>query len=79
VVYSYWDGSGHRRSISIEKGSSIKEFLEKVKRELSDEFTHLRRSSAENLIYVKEDLIIPSNYTFYDLIETRARGKSGSF
>lgn len=29
------------------------------------------------LIYIKEDLIIPSNKTFYDFIVTKARGKSG--
>ena len=30
-----------------------------------------------NLLYVKEDLIIPNQYTFYDLIINKARGKSG--
>ena len=33
--------------------------------------------SADQLIYIKEDLIIPGDYTFYDLIKTKARGKSG--
>eukprot|EP01047_Picozoa_sp_COSAG01_P070772 COSAG01_NODE_10813_length_2075_cov_1.595648_2_plen_90_part_00 len=28
-------------------------------------------------MYIKEDLIIPMSYTFYDLIVTKARGKSG--
>ena len=28
-------------------------------------------------MYVKEDLIIPNQYTFYDLIINKARGKSG--
>ncbi|TGZ56898.1 FAM50-like protein, partial [Temnothorax longispinosus] len=27
--------------------------------------------------YVKEDLILPHHYTFYDFIVTKARGKSG--
>jgi len=27
--------------------------------------------------YVKEDIILPHHYTFYDLIVTKARGKSG--
>lgn len=27
--------------------------------------------------FVKEDLILPHHYTFYDLIVTKARGKSG--
>lgn len=29
------------------------------------------------LRYVKEDLILPHHYSFYDLIVTKARGKSG--
>lgn len=29
------------------------------------------------LMYVKEDLIIPHHFSFYDLISTKARGKSG--
>jgi len=28
-------------------------------------------------MYVKEDLIIPHHYTFYDFIINKARGKSG--
>ena len=30
ITYSYWDGSGHRRSIEIQKGISNGEFLELV-------------------------------------------------
>jgi hypothetical protein len=29
------------------------------------------------LLYVKEDLIIPHQHTFYELIINKARGKSG--
>ena len=28
-------------------------------------------------MFIKEDLIIPHHYTFYDFIVTKARGKSG--
>lgn len=31
----------------------------------------------ENLLYVKEDLIIPHQHSFYELIVNKARGKSG--
>lgn len=33
--------------------------------------------SADNLLYIKEDLIIPQHHSFYDLIVRKARGKSG--
>ncbi|TMW63196.1 hypothetical protein Poli38472_002137 [Pythium oligandrum] len=77
VTYSYWDGSGHRREITIPKKTTISKFLDLVRQQLVTEFTELRGVSSDNLIYVKEDLIIPQNYSFYDLIVTKARGKSG--
>eukprot|EP00808_Paulinella_micropora_P029849 g16706.t1 len=77
ITYSYWDGSGHRRSITVPKGTRIDQFLNKCRQQLTDVFTELRGISSENLMYIKEDLIIPHHYTFYDLIVTKARGKSG--
>eukprot|EP01028_Stygiella_incarcerata_P004702 TRINITY_DN2045_c0_g1_i1.p1 TRINITY_DN2045_c0_g1~~TRINITY_DN2045_c0_g1_i1.p1 ORF type:complete len:341 (-),score=126.55 TRINITY_DN2045_c0_g1_i1:84-1106(-) len=73
ITYSYWDGRGHRRSMELQKGMSIGKFLEKVQQE----FKELSRVSVENLMFVKEDLIIPHHYTFYEMIVTKARGKSG--
>lgn len=77
VTYSYWDGSGHRREIKLKKGTSIGKFLEQVKQQLSQEFSDIRAISPDDLMYIKEDLIIPHNFSFYDLIVTKARGKSG--
>lgn len=77
ITYSYWDGSGHRKVIEIPKGTTIGKFLEAVKQQIAAEFTTIRSTSAEDLIYIKEDLIIPQHYSFYDLIVTKARGKSG--
>mmetsp|Transcript_12000 Transcript_12000/g.31749 ORF Transcript_12000/g.31749 Transcript_12000/m.31749 type:complete len:365 (-) Transcript_12000:40-1134(-) len=78
IVYSYWDGSGHRRSTVVEKGFNIGHFLAKAKSELEKvDFPELRGVSTESLLYVKEDLILPHNTTFYDLIKNKARGKSG--
>ena len=36
--------------------------------QLAPDFRELRNISVSNLMYVKEDLIIPNQYTFYDLI-----------
>jgi protein FAM50 len=77
VVYSYWDGTGHRRELSIPQGASIGRFLEAARGDLAKEFPELRAASASSLLYVKEDLIIPQHHTFYELISTQARGKSG--
>ncbi|RLN94953.1 hypothetical protein BBJ28_00019149 [Nothophytophthora sp. Chile5] len=59
VTYSYWDGSGHRREVTVPKKTTIGKYLELVKQQLTSEFAELRGVGAENLIYVKEDLIIP--------------------
>ena len=77
ITYSYWDGSGHRRRLSVERGLSVGHFLERVRRDCAAEFSELRSLSADHLMYVKEDLIIPQHHTFYELQVTQARGKSG--
>lgn len=77
ITYSYWDGSGHRRDIEVPKGTTIGKFLEYVRQDLMNEFPELRSVSADNLLYIKEDLIIPQHFSFYDLILRKARGKSG--
>lgn len=77
ITYSYWDGSGHRRTCTMAKGSSVGDFLESVRKSLCGEFKELSTVASDALLYVKEDLILPHDITFYDLIVTKARGKSG--
>jgi protein FAM50 len=79
VVFSYWDGSGHRFEVTVKKGDSILQFLNSAREVIAKGgFPQLNRMTPDQLIYVKEDLIIPAYYTFYDLIASNARGKSGS-
>ncbi|GAA5973690.1 hypothetical protein JCM11641_005082 [Rhodosporidiobolus odoratus] len=73
ITYSYWDGSGHRKVVTCKKGDSIAQFLDKCRQQ----FPELRAISVDNLMYIKEDLIIPHHYTFYDFIINKYRGKSG--
>uniref|UniRef100_A0A8C4Q820 Family with sequence similarity 50 member A n=1 Tax=Eptatretus burgeri TaxID=7764 RepID=A0A8C4Q820_EPTBU len=77
ITYSYWDGSGHRRTVKMKKGNTIQQFLQKCLEMLRKDFSELRSSGVEQLMYIKEDLIIPHHYSFYDFIVTKARGKSG--
>ncbi|KAE9447344.1 hypothetical protein C3L33_20753, partial [Rhododendron williamsianum] len=93
ITYSYWDGAGHRRVLQLRKGDTIGEFLRAVQQQLAPEFREIRTTSVENLLYVKEDLIIPhvrymnmlicgrilysAQHSFYELIVNKARGKSG--
>lgn len=77
ITYSYWDGSGHRRQLKLKKGNTIQQFLQRALETLRKEFNDLKPVSVDQLMYVKEDLIIPQHYSFYDFIVTKARGKSG--
>uniref|UniRef100_A0A8D8R0L7 Protein FAM50 homolog n=1 Tax=Cacopsylla melanoneura TaxID=428564 RepID=A0A8D8R0L7_9HEMI len=77
ITFSYWDGSGHRRVLRMKKGHSVYHFLQKCMEMLRKEFSELKTVMADQLMYVKEDLILPHHYTFYDFIVTKARGKSG--
>ncbi|KAJ2489150.1 hypothetical protein IWW37_004239 [Coemansia sp. RSA 2050] len=73
ITYSYWDGSGHRKQVRCRKGDTIAQFLDKCKAQVPE----LRTANVDGLVYVKEDLIIPHHYSFYDFILNKARGKSG--
>lgn len=61
----------------MRKGNSIQQFLQKCLEGLRKEFNDLKSVTVDQLMYVKEDLIIAHHYTFYDFIVTKARGKSG--
>ncbi|XP_054258229.1 protein FAM50 homolog [Macrosteles quadrilineatus] len=77
ITFSYWDGSGHRKTVRMKKGNSVYQFLQRCLELLRKEFSELKTVTADQLMYVKEDLILPHHYTFYDFIVTKARGKSG--
>lgn len=77
VTFSYWDGSGHRKSLVMKKGHTIYQFLQKCLDMLRKDYSELKTVMADQLMYVKEDLILPHHYSFYDFIVTKARGKSG--
>jgi protein FAM50 len=55
VIYSYYDGTGHKSSKQVKKSTSVGKFLDLVKQE----FKELRGLSSDGLMFVKEDLIIP--------------------
>uniref|UniRef100_A0A7N8XJZ9 Family with sequence similarity 50 member A n=1 Tax=Mastacembelus armatus TaxID=205130 RepID=A0A7N8XJZ9_9TELE len=70
ITFSYWDGSGHRKTVKVSCNSSS----------WGRSKSHccaLKSAGVEQLMYIKEDLIIPHHHSFYDFIVTKARGKSG--
>jgi len=77
VVFSFWNGVAHRKVVHVKKGDTIGVFLEKARQELLQDFKHLRSVHPESLMFVKEDMIIPSFITFYDLITSNVQGRTG--
>lgn len=63
--------------LQMKKGNTIQNFLQKALEVLRKDFSELRSAGVEQLMYIKEDLIIPHHHSFYDFIVTKARGKSG--
>ncbi|EXB39258.1 Protein XAP5 CIRCADIAN TIMEKEEPER [Morus notabilis] len=53
-----------RSRYEVRKGDTIGEFLRAVQQQLAPEFREIRTTSVENLLYVKEDLIIPHLFHF---------------
>ncbi|XP_015706437.1 protein FAM50A, partial [Coturnix japonica] len=73
-----WEGSMGLGSIyGMKKGNTMQQFLQKALEILRRDFSELRSAGVEQLMYIKEDLIIPHHHSFYDFIVTKARGKSG--
>ncbi|XP_064227563.1 protein FAM50A isoform X3 [Aotus nancymaae] len=63
--------------MQMRKGNTMQQFLQKALEILRKDFSELRSAGVEQLMYIKEDLIIPHHHSFYDFIVTKARGKSG--
>lgn len=66
IIFGFWDGSGETFAIEMKKGDTILDFLKKA--------AEKKRTSADNLLFVKDDLIIPSGLTFYELIINETKG-----
>jgi hypothetical protein len=63
--------------LKVRKGDTMGEFLRKVRDQLAGDFREMRGASVDQMLYIKEDLIIPHDFTFNWFILNKARGKSG--
>ena len=69
VTYSYWDGSGHRRTLRLVKGDTIANFLTEVQRSLGAEFPELRGMRPDSLVCVRPALILFPSLLFVILYD----------
>lgn len=66
-----------RRVLKVRKGDTMSEFLRKVRDQLAPDFREMRGAAVDQMLYIKEDLLIPHDFTFQWFILNKARGKSG--
>ncbi|KAK8805709.1 hypothetical protein WA158_002365 [Blastocystis sp. Blastoise] len=59
ICYSYYNGQSHVGTMEIERGATISLFLDKVRKSLSKQYADLASLSTDDLLYIKEDAIIP--------------------
>uniref|UniRef100_A0A8P4G7A7 Family with sequence similarity 50 member A n=1 Tax=Dicentrarchus labrax TaxID=13489 RepID=A0A8P4G7A7_DICLA len=78
ITFSYWDGSGHRKTVKMKKGNTIQNFLQRALEVLRKDFSELSCGTL-SLIECHHTLSICliQHHSFYDFIVTKARGKSG--
>lgn len=55
---------------------TVQPFLRKALQGLRGDLRELRAASVQQLVFIKEDLLLPHYHAFHDLIVTKARGKS---
>jgi protein FAM50 len=77
MQFSYWDGSGHKRSTIVAIGDTIGAFLKVAKGILEKDFPNLRHVTIPNLLFVKDDVMLPQSLTFYFLLVGRAHNGKG--
>jgi len=72
VDYCYYDGTSHQKSYSVKKSTLVKNFVEEAKLT----FPELKGVSTDQLLFVKENWIVPHNFTFYELMEIHGRRRA---
>lgn len=77
LLFSYWDGSGHQRQVTLQVGNTIADLLKKAKDALEKDFPQLRHVTVPNLLLVKEDIILPQSMSIYSLAVAKAHNGKG--
>ena len=73
LTLSFYDGADHRFCVDFKRGDLIKEVLKKCQ----IEYGPLRGVLLENLMFVKENLILPTDLSVFDLEELGALKDGG--
>merc|ERR1739838_94834 len=78
ICFSYWDGAGHRDDVNMLQKDSVFDFLCAARTKLiNTSMPQVQKIRVENLLFVKEDIILPNDISFFELREKEAWGKTG--
>jgi protein FAM50 len=69
IDYCYYDGTSHKKSMTLKKGETIRTFLDEARLN----FPELKGVSLNDLMFLKDNYNVPDNFTFYELFEIRAK------
>ncbi|KAF0991715.1 hypothetical protein HZS_2097 [Henneguya salminicola] len=59
LSYNYWNGNNHTKIHKLKKGNTIEQFLKRIWPDLHCEYPELLNSTIYDLLFVKDDLILP--------------------
>lgn len=78
LPFLYWDGCGHPYEVTMKKGNTIHQFVSRALDFIMQDFPDLGQLQPEQFIFVKDDLILPHYYTFYDLVQSKIVSQAGN-
>ena len=75
VKFSLYDGTDHAYQVTMKKDQTVMDFLNAVREECIDDFPELKKHAAIDLMYVKNNLILPTSMQFFELMKLRTKVK----
>ncbi|OAF66579.1 hypothetical protein A3Q56_05674 [Intoshia linei] len=77
IPFHYWDGCSHSHQLHVPKKINIGEFCLKALELIRDDYNELKKSTVNDLMFIKHNLIIPQHYTIYDFVVAKRKLASG--
>eukprot|EP00055_Hartaetosiga_balthica_P004155 m.10340 g.10340 ORF g.10340 m.10340 type:complete len:323 (-) comp3656_c0_seq1:42-1010(-) len=79
IGFSYWDGSDHMRKVKVMKGDTVATFIKKALKTVRRDHQELRSINVEEMLFIRDNVIMPQHLTFYDLILHQANNRGQLF
>jgi len=73
LQFAYYDGLSHLGSVTVKKGEPIFNFIDRAKQQ----FAAIRDIATEQLLFAKDDIIIPHELSLYYFAAHEVKGKYG--